>query len=171
MDRRAFLSGLGVSGAVSLAGCSGLIDGLGGDSTDDPPAGSLRFENRHDLPHVVGFTVTDIGTDLASGPGEDEQRVTGDPATQQTGTDLTGSVSIDAGESRTYTGIFTEPFWYAVEFTIDGRAPETGRTAFHPAPPDRDRGRVIAGRVDRTGHLSWVESATDDMGEFETPGV
>lgn len=50
MRRRALLTTLGAFGSAGLAGCSNL-------SNDDPPAGSLRFENEDDLPHVIRVAV------------------------------------------------------------------------------------------------------------------
>ncbi|SEP33852.1 hypothetical protein SAMN05216388_11021, partial [Halorientalis persicus] len=56
MKRRALLSSLGVVVASSLTGCST-------PGNEEPPAGSLRFANQHDLPHSIGLTVTGIGSE------------------------------------------------------------------------------------------------------------
>ncbi len=62
MDRRALLASLSALGVSVLAGCSrSLNEGI--------PAGSLRFENRGNLPYVIGISVVDIGTEVGTDDG------------------------------------------------------------------------------------------------------
>ena len=53
-NRRAVLAALGTAAVGGLAGCSASPGG-------DAPAGSLRFDNRDDLPHLFAFRVTGVG--------------------------------------------------------------------------------------------------------------
>ncbi|MFD1513334.1 hypothetical protein [Halomarina rubra] len=160
MNRRALLAMVGALGASTLAGCSTFGDA-------DLPAGTLRFVNDDDLPHTVGFEVTAVGAEPGDdGPGS----VTGDadavvPERQR---ELTASVALDAGESRTYEDVFAYPVWYGVRFTVDGEDPDndSGRTAYNPAPPDWDTGRVLGGRVYEDGDLGYFVSGTSNPGSF-----
>jgi hypothetical protein len=156
--RRAFLASLGSAAAFGLAGCSRLRSG-------EPPAGSLRFENDHDLPHAITVAVTDVGTDTGDDPGA----VTGDPVVPPAQRSLTASASLDSGGSETYERVFTEPVWYVVEFTVDGRPPreDARATVYHPVPPGEETGRTLTGRVYKSGEFSWVVSGTENRGGFD----
>ena len=159
--RRALLAALGTAGGAGLAGCSGL--GTGG--TDDPPAGSLRFENDHDLPHAVSMRVTGVGTEPGDGPSE----VTGEPIVPNTQRELSATTVVEPGETQVYEGIFAEAVWYGVAFTLDGDPPEdeAGHVQFYPAPTDGERGAILGARIDRAGKLSWVVSSTGNPGRFD----
>lgn len=159
-SRRAVLAGVATGTLGGLAGCAA------GD-TDDPPAGSLRFVNDHDLPHEILFRVTSVGREPGDAPGSTRGEVTVRPAQRS----LAATETVAPGAQHTYEEVFTEPVYYGVAFTVDGRAPENdgGRIAFHPAPPDQDRARYLSGRVYESGEFSWVVSSTDDPGRF-TPG-
>lgn len=156
-SRRAVLAIASTCVATALAGCNG-------NSEVDPPAGSLRVVNRDTLPHDMRMEVTDIGTEA----GEEAGIVTGDP-------DIPGDVSLtmtahlDAGATQTHESVFTQPVWYAVEFTVDGRVPETreGAVAFNPAPSGEDRGRTLEASVSDGGSFGWSIAATDNPGTFE----
>lgn len=123
MSRRALRSSLGVPGGSCLAGRSTTVD-------EEPSAGSVRFSNRHDLPHVVGFTVTDIGTEIAR--SSESSLVTGDTRLSLPvhARNPTTSVSIGPDETMLYTDVFSEGtqevVYYAVEVSVDGTGPEAG---------------------------------------------
>lgn len=155
-DRRTVLAAVGTAVGGGLAGCSTFSGG-------DAPAGSLRLDNRDDLPHLIGVRVTGVG----ERPGDDGSTA-GDVAVPPSQRELTASDTLSPGETETFPGVFTEPVWYAVEFAVDGEHPAdgAGRTLYHPSPPDRDRGRVLGGTVYETGEFSWVVSATSDPGAF-----
>ena len=86
-----------------------------------------------------------MGSRPRDGPGA----VVGDPLVTPDQRTLGASPIVDPGERRTYEGIFTEPVWYGVAFTVDGRVPEneTGVTAFTPAPSNGERGTFLTGTV------------------------
>lgn len=156
--RRTYLATLGAAAVGGLAGCDT-------GPSDEPPAGSLRLENRDSVPHTLTMRVTDVGT----GPGGEPDAVVGDPTVLESQRDRTAATALEPGESNTYEGVFTESVWYVVEFTLDGRAPvdDAGVTTYHPAPPDRDGGSILAGRVADGGEFSWVISSTGNLGRFE----
>lgn len=155
--RRSVLGAVGTVVLGSLAGCSALSD-------DRPPAGSLRFVNDDDLPHVISIRVTGVGSE----PGEEPGAVTGDVIAPPSQRSLEASASIEPGEQHTYQTVFTEPVWYGIQFTLDGDIPEndTGTTVFHPVPPDADSGRFLVGRVGADGEFSWTISSTNNTGPF-----
>lgn len=156
--RRAVLASLGTVAAGGLAGCARPDSG-------DLPAGSLQFQNNHDLPHAITVAVTDVGTDTGDDPGA----VTGDPIVPAAQRSLTASASVDPGGSETYERVFTEPVWYVVEFTVDGRPPreDARTTVYHPVPPGKETGRTLTGRVYESGEFSWVVSSTENRGGFD----
>jgi hypothetical protein len=157
-DRRTVLASLGTALAGGLAGCGSV----GGDS---PSAGSLRFQNDHDLPHSIRIEVTGVGTEPGDDPGSVTGTVTAPPA--QRG--LTATTTIGPGESETYESVFTERAWYGVRFTLDGDDPENdaGRTAFNPAPAGEEAWRFLGGRVFESGDFSWGISSTENPGTFD----
>ncbi|MFB6087937.1 MAG: hypothetical protein ABEJ85_05395 [Haloarculaceae archaeon] len=156
--RRSVLASLGAVAVGSIAGCNAV-------GSADPPAGSLRFVNDHDLPHAIRMEVTDVG----DAPGDGPAAVTGDPIVPPAQRTLTASTVVDPGETQTYESVFTEPVWYAVQFTVDGREPENdaGITAFHPAPADGESGSTLTGKVYSSGEFSWVVGSTENPGPFE----
>ncbi|WP_440992268.1 hypothetical protein [Haloarchaeobius baliensis] len=159
MNRRSLLTSLGTLGVTGVAGCSGLLD-------EDVPAGSLRFENRDSLPHVIGMSVVDVGSD--SETGSDGYDVTGEVTVRPGQRELTASQSVAPGETRTFRDVFTESVYYLVEFTLDGEHPEDGGTIpFNPSPPDREYDNVLGGVVYASGEFSWQVSSTDNPGRFE----
>lgn len=156
-NRRLLLASLGSVAVGSLAGCAGV-------TSDEPPAGSLRFENEHELPHVIAMRVADVG----SGPGNGPGAVVGRPSVIPAQRNLSASASVEPGESKTYERVFTESVWYAVQFTVDGRKPHdnTGATAFHPAPSNGKDGTFLSGKIHDSGEFSWVVSSTENEGSF-----
>jgi len=76
--RRSFLRVAGIIGvSTSLAGCSGI--GLM-DSSEDLPAGSLKFDNDHTVPHEISIEVLNVGT--SKGERRDgHDTITGTPDT------------------------------------------------------------------------------------------
>jgi hypothetical protein len=162
--RRTLLAALGTTATTALAGCSTLTG-----SDDGPPAGSLRFENRHSVPHSIRVAVVDVG----AGPGDDQGEVRGEPdppvrASQRT---LTATGTVDPGETARYERVFTAPVWYAVRFRLDGERLEDGRgaVAFGPAPgADADeQGSFLGARVSETGEFTWVVASTENSGPFD----
>ncbi|ERG97767.1 MAG: hypothetical protein J07HQX50_01795 [Haloquadratum sp. J07HQX50] len=159
MNRRALLASLSSLGLVGIAGCSSL-------QQDDIPAGSLQFENQDDLPHVIGMSVIDIGTEAET--DADRYSISGNVTVRPQQRELTASSSIAPGETQTFRNVFTESVYYLVEFTLDGDLPETGgRVPFNPSPPDREYDNVLRGVVYPSGEFSWEVSTTDNAGRFE----
>ena len=160
--RRRLLASLGAAALGGLAGCSALGAG-------EPPAGSLRFRNDHSVPHEISLRVLDVGAEPGEGPGE----VTGRSPAPRPQRRLTTTATVRPGETQTYEGVFTYADWYGVQFTVDGAEPENdaGRTAFNPAPADREYGNFLVGRVYESGGFSWVVSTTRNPGAFEFGGT
>jgi len=144
---------------MGLAGCSSLQQG-------DVPAGSLQFENQDDLPHVIGMSVIDIGTE--AGTDADGYSVSCEATVRPQQRELTTSSSIAPGETQTFQDVFTESVYYLLEFTLDGDLPETGgKVPFNPSPPDREYDNFLGGVVYASGEFSWEVSTTDNAGRFE----
>ncbi|UPV75675.1 hypothetical protein M0R89_06325 [Halorussus limi] len=159
MDRRALLTSLSTVGVTGLTGCSDILN-------DDIPAGSLQFENRDDLPHVIGVSVVDVGAEPRSEP--DRYGVAGDVSAPPQQRELTASSSVAPGETQTFKNIFTEPVYYLVEFTVDGTVPETGgRIPFNPSPSGREYDNVLMGVVYASGEFSYGISSTGNAGRFD----
>ncbi|QLD88585.1 hypothetical protein HWV07_05875 [Natronomonas salina] len=165
MNRRALLSSLGALTVSGLSGCSSSEE-----EEEQPPAGSVRFSNRHDLPHVVGFTITNIGTEIDH--SSDDSVVTGDtrlslPIHKK---DLSTSVSIAPDETSLYPGAFSkrasDALYYAVEFSLDGSVPERGEPIpFSPAPSDDER-CFLEVSIGASGSLSPGITKTENEGEY-----
>lgn len=158
LNRRTFLTALGTVTVGSLSGCAFLSD-------QSPPAGSLRFENDHDLPHSIRIEVTGVGAE----PGEGPSDVTGDVIAPPKQRNLTASTTVDPTNSETYESVFTESVWYGVQFLLDGELPEdnAGETVFNPSDADGGSWEILTGKVYESGEFSWVISSTDDPGEFD----
>lgn len=156
--RRRLLAGLSATSLVGLAGCPSV-------TTSGPPAGSLRFRNDDDVPHVLTLRVTDVGTNR----GEDPGTVTGEPIVTPGQQSLTASTSIQPGEQRTYESVFTRSLWYAVEFAVDGEPPreEVGEVTFNPAPATADSGRFLTAKVDESGRFGWLITTTENTADIE----
>jgi hypothetical protein len=158
IPRRRFLAALSGAAAGGLAGCGSLSD-------QSPPAGSLRFENDHNLPHSIRLEVTGVGTES----GSDAGGVAGDVAVPAPQRSLTASTTLEPGERLTYESVFTEPVWYGVQFTVDGSVPgdNAGTTRFNPADADGGTWELLAGKVYESGEFSWVVHTTDNAGTFD----
>jgi hypothetical protein len=157
MYRRTFLTSIGSIPLAGLAGCSA-------ESSESPPAGSLRFVNEHNVPHAIRMRVTGVG----STPGDTQGAVEGDPIVPAAQRELTTSTTVKPGHRQTYESVFTEPVWYGIEFTLDGEVPDddVGVTTFQPAPADEETGRILSGKVFPSGEFSWVISSTENLGTF-----
>ncbi|WP_348609568.1 hypothetical protein [Halobaculum rarum] len=159
MNRRALLASLSVLGVSGLAGCSSF-------QNEDIPAGSLEFENQDNLPHVIGISVVDIGTEAET--DSDGYSVSGNVNVRPQQRELTASSSVAPGETQTFRNIFTESVYYLVEFTVDGNLPETGgRVPFNPSPSNREYDNILGGVVYASGEFSWGISTTDNAGRFK----
>ena len=159
MHRRALLASLSALSMSGLAGCASF-------QNDDIPAGSLQFENQDNLPHVIGISVIDIGTE--SETDSDGYSVSGEVTAPPQQRELTASSSVAPGETQTFRNIFTESVYYLVEFTLDGSVPETGgRIPFNPSPSNRKYDNVLGGVVFASGEFSWEVSSTDNAGRFK----
>lgn len=160
--RRTFLAAVGTAASTALAGCSTLTDG-----SDDPPAGSLQFENRHSVPHSIHLTVTDVGA--APGPAPGEVQGEPDPPVRASLRSLTATGTVAPDETELYERVFTAPVWYAVRFRLDGERLEdgAGEVVFGPAPDDENRGSYLGAEVSETGEFSWVVTSTGNPGPFE----
>jgi hypothetical protein len=158
MNRRSVLAGVGTVVIGGVAGCSSPL-------SDRPPAGTLRFVNDHNLPHLVSMQVIGVGSSPGEGPGQ----VEGDPIVPPAQTELSASAVVEPGETQTYEGVFTEAVWYAVRFTVDGARLEddTGVVSWSPAPSEDGQGSFLTGRVWESGEFSWSVSSTEDLGLFD----
>lgn len=156
--RRSYLASLGAATVGGLAGCAPLGD-------RSPPAGSLRFDNDHTLPHAIRLEVTGVGAD----PGEGAGGVTGEVIAPPTQRNLTASTVVEPGETATYESVFTEDAWYGVQFWVDGDIPDdnAGMTRFNPAAADGGTWEFLTGHVYASGDFSWGVSSTDDAGDFD----
>lgn len=163
LNRRAFLATLGASTVGTVAGCSTL-------GTDDPPAGSLQFTNEDSLPHAMQLAVTDVGSELTNETGI----IAGDVTVPAPQRNLTATEQLSSEESTTYTGVFTEPVWYAVECTIDGRQSShrevKTQAVFHPAPPEREYVNYLQILLRDSGQVELVVATTDNTGRY-TPDI
>lgn len=160
MKRRTYLAALGTTVSGALAGCTAR------SGPDDPPAGSLRFSNAHTLPHAVRLRVTAVGSEL-----DDRNRPTGEVAAPPSQRDLSTTCNLSPGETATFPGVFTEPVWYDVAFTVDGQRPdESARVPFHPSPPGREYVNYLAAELPESGDFTWAVVTTDNPGSF-TPGA
>ncbi len=157
-DRRTVLTSLSTLTLISLAGCSFL-------PSERLPAGSLVFENQHDLPHLITAQVTGVGAE----PGEEPESPQGDVIVPPSQRSLSASTVLKPGERQTYKSVFTESVWYSVRFTVDNREPanDAGVITFNPAPRDRAYGTFLSGSVYQSGEFSWVVSGTKNAGSFE----
>lgn len=155
--RRRFLTGFGTTALAGLAGCAEF-------TSSRPPAGSLRFVNDDEVPHELRIQVIDVGSE----PADDPDAVAGEVTVPRGQRELRATATVQPGEEQTYETTFTEPVWYAIEFTLDDERPGDGRgtTRFHPAPPGRDNGRFLIGRVDGAGMFGGKTVATSDLGSF-----
>ena len=156
-ERRSLLATLGTVAVSSVAGCASLW-------SNRPPAGSLRFVNEHSVPHSISMRVTGVGSSPGDGPGE----VEGDPIVPPTQRRLSASAVAKPGETQTYEGVFTEPAWYAVQFTLDGKKPgnNSGVVVWSPASIDGGSWEFLTGKVYNSGEFSWVVSSTQHSGSF-----
>ncbi|WP_302082907.1 hypothetical protein [Salinibaculum rarum] len=158
MKRRTLLAALGTAGTTGLAGCSGLLD-------DELPAGSLHLENRHDLPHIVRMTVTDVGSDGVR--TDDGYDVRGDVTIRPEQRRLQTSISVAPNEIKTFEAIFTEPVTYLIEFTVDGVVPENAVYPFSPGVSSRGNYTYLDAEVYGGGKFSASFSTTDVSGPFD----
>jgi len=159
MNRRAVLAAVSTASLGSIAGCSL-------DQSDEPPAGSLRFVNNNETaPHSFTMRVKDVGT----APGEETYAVTGQTTVSPAQQNLTASATLEPGSSVTYDSVFTEPAWYAIEFTVDDQPPadEGGHVVYSPVPDDEPIGRMLTGKVGSNGGFWWTISATENAGTFD----
>ena len=163
LNRRAFLIMLGASTVGSFAGCSTV-------GNDDPPAGSLQFTNQDSLPHAIQLVVTDVGSELNNETGT----VAGDVTVPAPQRNLTTTEQLSSEESTTYTDVFTEPVWYAVKCTVDGRQSSDRevmtQTVFHPAPPEREYVNYLQVLLRDSGRVELVVATTDNTGRY-TPDI
>lgn len=163
LNRRAFLATLGASTIGSFAGCSTVGD-------DEPPAGSLQFTNQDSLPHAIQLAVTDVGSEINNETGTVAGEVTV-PAPQR---NLTATEQLSPEESTTYTDVFTEPVWYAVECTVDRRQSSDRevktQAIFHPAPPEREYVNYLQALLRDSGRIELAVVTTDNTGRY-TPDI
>lgn len=163
LNRRTFLATLGASATGRLAGCATIRN-------DDPPAGSLQFTNQDSLPHLIQLAVTDVGSELNNERGT----VAGDVTVPAPQRNLTATEHLSPEESTTYTDVFTESVWYAVECTVDGRqTSDRGvmtQAMFHPAPPEREYVNYLHALLRDSGRVELAVVTTDNTGRY-TPAL
>lgn len=156
-NRRWFLASVGAVSIGSFAGCAMF-------SEQSPPAGSLRFENDHHLPHLIRLEVTDVGSE----PGTGADGVTGTVTVPASQRNVTTATTVRPDSSQTFESVFTESAWYSVQFTIDGELPgdNSGTTRFNPAADDGGSDEFLTGHVYESGEFSWEVRTSDDAGSF-----
>jgi hypothetical protein len=163
MNRRSLLVALGATSAGILAGCQSIADG-------DPPAGSLEFTNQDSLPHTIQLSVTDVGSE----PGDETGTTAGEVTVPAPQRNLTASEQLSPDSSTVYTDVFTEPVWYGIEYTVDGRqAPDrevSTRATFHPAPPGREYVNYLQALLRDSGRIELAVVTTANTGRY-TPDV
>lgn len=162
-NRRTFLRVLGTTASVGVAGCGTLAD-------DAPPAGSIRFTNQDALPHTIRVSVTDVGSE----PGDEAGTTSGEVTVPEPQRNLTASENLSPEDSTTYTDVFTEPVWYGVECTVDGRQASdrevSTRATFHPAPPGREYVNYLLALVRDSGRVELAVVTTENTGRY-TPAI
>ncbi|OYR51300.1 MULTISPECIES: hypothetical protein [unclassified Halorubrum] len=157
-NRRAVLAAVGAASLGSIAGCSSR-------QSDEPPTGSLRVINNDEtVPHSITMHVTDVGTAL----GEEPYSVIGETSASSAQRNLSASTTLEPGGIETYGSVFSEPVWYAIEFTVDERPPddEAGHVVYSPIPDDEPIGRMLTGKVGSASDFWWTISATENAGTF-----
>lgn len=104
--------------------------------------------NDDTLPHSLSMRITDVGTET----GDNLYTVTGETTVPPLQRNLTSATVVEPDGSGTYEAVFTEPVWYAIQFTIDNRTPvdEAGHVVFNPAPEGETTGRTLTGHVGST---------------------
>jgi hypothetical protein len=146
---------------VGISGLAGWID-LDGTAI---PAGSLQFANQDELPHIIGISVVDVGTETER--DADGYSVSGEVDIRPQQAKLTASSSVAPGETQVFRNVFTESVYYLVEFTLGNGGSETGvHVPFHPSPSDREYDNVLRGVVNASGQLAWKIETTDNSGRF-----
>ena len=159
LRRRSFLKAVGIAGtSVSVAGCSEIRST---ESSEDPPAGSLKLRNRHSVPHEISVEVLNVGTMIGERV-DGHDTVTGTPDVVVPQRDLTATAVVEPGETRIYEAVFESQVWYDVRFILDDEYPgeDSARTVFKPVRPNAETtGRILAGRVSEGGEFSWAVSA------------
>ncbi|WP_276413006.1 hypothetical protein [Haloarcula halobia] len=114
--------------------------------------------------------MTDVGSDLDNETGTVAGEIT-IPAPQR---NLTATEQLPPEESTTYTGVFTESVWYAVECTIDGQQTSDrdgmSQAIFHPAPPERGYVNYLQALVRDSGRVELVVVTTENTGRY-TPAI
>ena len=148
LSRRGFLATTGTSLLGTLAGCA--------SSTKDEnnyPVGSLQFVNEHSLPHTIGVRVTDVA------PMDGSEHLPPDSSSQE---DISSTVTLDVGETRTYAGVFTESVQYDLTFTLDGQA-DRSVMQFTPFPPDSVENRSLRLVVGTEGRLLGFQTSVGGL--------
>jgi hypothetical protein len=123
--------------------------------------------NRDTLPHEIAMEVTDIGNEY----DEDTREVVGDPIVPQPLTERRTTAVLQPDTTQTYEGIFTEPVWYTVQFTVDGEVvtEPDGEVSFYPGPRNDSSvaGEYLRAGVLENGQKTLVVAGTSDSGSFE----
>lgn len=129
-SRRSFLGTAGTLATSSIAGCLG----------DDTEAGQLTVRNDHVLDHVIRFSVED-------GPSE----------AYEVEQDVTADLFIGAGETKTYTNLFSTNGQYDVVIELAASDLEQSIT-FNPLGGRDGNGEVLDIRVTDSYRLSYTVS-------------
>lgn len=144
--------------AGGLAGCSS-------QQSDTPQAGSLLFVNNHNLPHSLKIEIVNVGSRL----NMQNNTVVGDaeniPPSQRK---ITASTTLAPGNSEIYADVFSYEAWYVVNYTVDGRQPQSPTATFNPAPPNRDYGNFLSIKVYDSGSTTWEVISTDDTTQIKS---
>lgn len=137
--------------------------------SDEPPAGTLGFENRGVVPHEIRLEVLNVGTSYGERV-DGHDTVTGAPVSAIPDAGFTSTAVLEPGERDTYDSVFGSPVLYDVRFTLDGTYPgeDLGRVVFDPTWPDDSEGRgsILVGEISESDELMWVVEATDNLGTF-----
>ncbi|MFC4549221.1 MULTISPECIES: hypothetical protein [Halorussus] len=142
--------------AVSLSGCSRSR------SDDEAKVGTraLVFRNSDSLPHDVGWTLRYLGSASETTEGErTEDGATESETTERGGeVEATATVSLEAGESRTFSGVLDEQGAYGLDVVVRG---SELRFDFE-YPSDVNGTPVVYGvEVNEEGTLGQISMAAD----------
>ncbi|WP_170830605.1 hypothetical protein [Halogranum gelatinilyticum] len=155
-SRRAFMSSISLGSIAGLAGCSAF------DET--PDQGSIRLVNDQVVPHEISLQVVDVGSRQGNAPGE----VAGSVNVVAAQRNLSLTVVLPPGETKTYSDVFTEPVWYAIQFEMDDNEPVRAdpRMAYNPSNSvgDCNSGSFVEVSVSDDGNFWWEVVGIGDNG-------
>jgi len=135
------------------------------DSSEDLPAGSLKFDNDHTVPHEISIEVLNVGT--SKGERRDgHDTVTGTPDTAVPNEISLRQLSLNPDKHRPMNPCSSHESGMTFDsHSTTSTREDLGRTVFHPnSSSDETTGQILGGNVSDGGELSWQISTTDNLG-------